>query len=235
MDVNSSKLDEAADECRRLGAEVRAACIDVSQYESVKSFVAEFVHEFGKISSVFLNAGLGPSQVSYDLMGFRQLMETNYFGTVNTVQSVLSVTGVGQESEDKLHFVHSGSFSKRVSTHGSGGYSASKAASSRYLESLQLQLSGTNVHIVDVEIGFVYTPMTENVDHAGNLMEYDVEWVAQRIARERFSSRLSRSIPFYRNLIWRLLEEMPSRARFRILKFAFTIKTSNSQSKQIDF
>lgn len=227
IDIKCSELNEVADDCRRLGVEVRVCCVDICHYEILRSFVAEFIHEFGTISSVFINAGLGPTQVSGDLWGDRRLMEVNYFGAVNTLNAVLNSINYRQESDGRTVIIHSGSIAKLVSTQRSGAYSASKAATARHFESIQLKVRDENVHIIEAVIGFVDTPMISDVRHFGRRFAIDAKWAANRLARMRFSNRTSVSIPFYRNLIWFILEKTPSRLRERLLIFIHKKLISN--------
>jgi short-subunit dehydrogenase len=112
------------------------------------------------------------------------------------------------------------SISALVATHGSGAYSASKAALTMWTDSLRLSLRGTNVHVTNVVLGFVETPMTQGMAHAERLW-IDADVAAARIIKAARDGVAIASVPRLRNSPWWLLREMPHALRSSALERAY--------------
>lgn len=221
IDKNCPDLLQVAMECESSGAFVDYQCLDITSRKSLESFMNRFVERHGRVTSVFINAGIGPTQVSSDVDGTVCLMETNYLGAIYTISSILGANSVSKTTSKRLVVVSSGSIASIVSTHSSGPYSASKAALTKYLDSMRIVSSPNHLRIVDVRVGFVLTPMTQGMEYLGRLMEQDVASVARKIIRLRSGKKTSASIPFWRNLIWVGLSILPTKLRNKMLQVAY--------------
>lgn len=84
---------------------------------------------------------------------------------------------------------------------GARAYCASKAALSRYVESMRFELKGTGLSVTDVQPGFIKTPMT---DRNGFAMPFlmEVEDAARRTVKALERSRPPRVVCYPRRLAW---------------------------------
>jgi NAD(P)-dependent dehydrogenase (short-subunit alcohol dehydrogenase family) len=230
IDKNCSALARVAGECSLLGSIVESSCLNTADINSLGAFLSNFVASHGKIGTVFVNAGLGPTQVCPGIDGAIELMEANYFGSLNTISAAQSANAQRSSEVKKLVIISSGSISSLASTHSSGAYSASKSALTMYLDGLRLNSNFQELQIIDVTIGFVHTPMTEKMTYLGVLMERDVALIAKKISRLRFTGKHKASIPFWRNLIWFILRILPSWPRTVLLQGAYRFLGVRSQN-----
>jgi NAD(P)-dependent dehydrogenase (short-subunit alcohol dehydrogenase family) len=212
------ELRKVAERCRASGATVLTEKLDVCDEAAIAAFVETAASKDGRLDFVFANAGIvhaeGDDGLSTETV--RELMDTNYFGAVNTLapaSRIMSTQGSGS-------LVAITSISALVSTHGSGAYSASKAALTMWTDSLRLNLRDTNVHVTNIVLGFVETPMTQGMAHAERLW-IDPEVAASRIIKAAREGVGIASVPSLRNSPWWLLREMPEALRSSLLARAY--------------
>ena len=93
---------------------------------------------------------------------------------------------------------------------GSGAYSASKAATIAYLESLRGELRGSGVKVVTVAPGYVETPMTAINTYAMPFI-LPVNEAARRIARVIDAGRSYAVVPWQMAIVAKLLRMLPNR------------------------
>lgn len=138
-------LDEAAIALRGAGAEVAVAAADVADASQVGVAVASLTSALGPVDIVICSAGQARpgyfEQLDPDL--FRQMMDVNYFGTVNVVRAVVpamierrrgSVVGVS-------------SAAGLVGVFGYTAYAPTKFAVRGFLESLRGELLPYGIHV----------------------------------------------------------------------------------------
>jgi NAD(P)-dependent dehydrogenase (short-subunit alcohol dehydrogenase family) len=88
---DASELERARAELAGRGADVLAVCCDVSDAFQAAALIAQALSRFGAIDVLVNNAGIiqvGPLQ-SMGLHDFREAMEINYFGMVQTTLAAL--------------------------------------------------------------------------------------------------------------------------------------------------
>ena len=150
------QLEELAEELRALGASARAMPLDVTSPEAVREVFARASAD-GPLDLVLAGAGVAEHSVeaSDRAARTRQLLDVNLAGAVTTIEAgVAAVLRTGGTV---------GVLSSLAGTRGLPGaaaYCASKAAISTYLEARQVELRGRPVQLVDIQPGFVRTPMT---------------------------------------------------------------------------
>ncbi len=90
--ARSEALSATADEIRRKsGVEVLAQMLDVTDYESVRRFVAETVKRFGRVDICVTNAGGPPAKAFAEttLADWQSGVNLNLLSTVNFAREVL--------------------------------------------------------------------------------------------------------------------------------------------------
>ena len=91
---------------------------------------------------------------------------------------------------------------------GAGAYSASKAAASRYLESLRVELRGTGVRVTEIRPGYIRTPMTD-VNPYRMPFILDADEAAQRFLRAIDRACARATIPWQMAIVARALACVP--------------------------
>lgn len=148
---SSEKLKELAEELQKQQIEVLTVATDVSKEEDCKSLIDQAVGRFGKIDVLINNAGISMRALFADtsLEVIRQLMDTNFWGTVQCTKYALphllaahgSVVGVSSIAGYK-------------GLPGRTGYSASKFAIQGFLESLRIENLKKGLHVLIACPGF---------------------------------------------------------------------------------
>ena len=123
--------------------------------------VEDLICRLEKVDIALLNAGTyTPNPTSKtDLASIRDVMDVNYFGTVNCILALL----------DKMentggHIAVVGSLAGYIGLPNSAGYGASKSAIISLCESLRSELQDSKIQIQLINPGFVESKLTEKND-----------------------------------------------------------------------
>lgn len=156
---------------------------DVSVKEDMNSAVDFAVNTLDGIDIAILNAGISGSQNidGMDPVRFRQIFETNFFGIVNGITSVLPV--MKKQGYGKIAGI--GSLADFRGVPGVSAYNSSKAAMSNFLESARNELKQFGITVITVKPGFVksgiteknefYMPMLMDADKAAKIIADGIE------------------------------------------------------------
>ncbi|HEX4506121.1 MAG TPA: SDR family NAD(P)-dependent oxidoreductase [Alphaproteobacteria bacterium] len=154
------KLDKVTEACRALGAEVRAAAIDVADAEALGAWILDFENA-APVDLVIANAGTSggpaPGTAFEGLTLATRQVRTNLLGVMNTVEPLLPAflsRGKGQVA------IVSSVASYRGLPY-SPGYSASKAGARAYGEAIRAMLSPRGIPVTVICPGFFDSPMTD--------------------------------------------------------------------------
>lgn len=140
-------------------ANVHCHAGDVRDAEALQAAAAAFLRDCGVPDVVIANAGVSrgtSSEHEEDLAVFREVLETNVLGMVQTFQPFLAA----MRAQRKGTLAGIASVAGFRGLPGSAAYSASKAAAISYLESLRVELRGSGVAVVTICPGYIDTPMT---------------------------------------------------------------------------
>jgi short-subunit dehydrogenase len=153
---------------------------DVRDAAALAAAATAFLARFGPPDIVIANAGVSrgtSTDHAEDLSTFREMLDTNVLGLVNTFQPFIGAMRAARRGA----LVGIASIAGFRGVPGSGAYSASKAAAIAYLESLRVELRGSGIGVVTVCPGYIATPMTaRNPYRMPFLMHADA--AARRIA-----------------------------------------------------
>lgn len=134
------------------------APLDVTDFNSCRSAVAEMKTRLGGVDVVVANAGVAAagSFEETPVEEFRRLMEVNYYGAVHIIKAALPEM---RAARGGLIVVIS-SLSALVGLPGDSAYAASKFALEGACEALAAEVSRFGVRIILAEPGAVDTPLT---------------------------------------------------------------------------
>jgi len=151
-------LERLAAELRAAGGAADVAPVDVADGEAAHAEVARWDRELGGLDLVLANAGVGEAHPAQELAWpeVERVLRINALGACATLMGGLGC--MLPRNGGTLSAVSSLAAYRGFPT--SGAYSASKACVSTFLETLQADLRGTGIRVVDVRPGFVRTPMT---------------------------------------------------------------------------
>ena len=191
-----------------LGTEVCCYPVDVRDAAQLRAAAEDFSSRHGAPDVVIANAGIGYGTLTEhpeDLAVFRDILETNVTGMVNTFQPFLApMRGRGAGM-----LMGIASVAGYRGLPGNGAYCASKAAAISYLESLRVECRGSGVRVVTVCPGYIATPLT-----ARNPFPMPFLLTADEFAR-RLDRAVARGsshivIPWQMSLIAKLLTVLPN-------------------------
>ncbi|HUZ59372.1 MAG TPA: SDR family oxidoreductase [Hanamia sp.] len=139
---------------------------DVSKEEDCKNFIEKTVEEFKGIDVLINNAGISMRALfkDTDLTTLKRVMDINFWGTVYCTKYALNTV-----IERKGSIVGIASIAGHRGLPGRSGYSASKAAVIRWMETLRTELLDTGVNVMWVSPGFTasntrYAALGENAE-----------------------------------------------------------------------
>ena len=148
---DAARLADTAAALTAAGVANLAVRADVGDEAAAERAVRETVARFGGLHVLLNNAGISMRArfQDADLEVIKQLMQTNFFGTVFTTKFALPHLLASKGS-----IVGISSIAGYRGLPGRTGYSASKFAMNGFLEALRLELLDQNVHVLTAAPGF---------------------------------------------------------------------------------
>ncbi len=195
-----------------LAASLNVACktyvADVADAGAMCRAADDFMQAFGAPDLVIANAGISVgtlTEISADIPVFARVFDTNVMGVVHTLQPF--VHAMKERGSGTLAGISSVAGIRGLP--GSGAYSASKAAVTRYLESLRLELRKSGVRVCTVAPGYIDTPMTA-VNRFPMPFRLPVETAALRIKKALRKQKSYVTIPWQMAIVSSILKLLPN-------------------------
>ena len=137
------RLNELVEQIKGTGGRALAVRADVAQPDDCARLIDLTVEEFGSIYSVFANAGYGLEKPIAALSDreLRDMFDTNFFGTLNTVRPALARMLPARRG----HILVCSSCLAKCGMPYNGCYSATKAAQEHITRALRIELRGSGV------------------------------------------------------------------------------------------
>ena len=157
----ADKLEALVAEIEAAGGKARAYPLDVTDPVRTEQTIQEADDAIGGIDLVIANAGIGRSRRAKEL-SWRQckpVINVNVVGAVATLVALLP----RMAERDRGHVVGVSSIAQYRAFARNANYAASKAFLSTFLESLRIDLRGTDVHVTDLRPGYIDTPLTADI------------------------------------------------------------------------
>lgn len=181
--------------------------LDVRESAKLQEAVRDFINRFGLPDIVIASAGVSCGTLTEhaeDLKVFQTVMDINVMGMINTFQPF--VAAMRERGHGTLVGIASVAGVRGLP--GGGAYSASKAATISYLESLRVELHGSGVDVVTICPGYIETPLTD-VNPYPMPFILSAEKAAIMIVRAINTRRRFVVLPWQMAIIFRLLKMLP--------------------------
>ena len=149
----------AVEELQNLGAEAAAMACDVTSEEQVEAATQATLQRFGRIDSIFANAGIGRGALFPDL-SLREWNITMKVNAAGTMLPVRSATEVMIEQGDGGSIVVTSSIAATRGVARLPHYAASKAAQLGLVTTLAVSLAPHRIRVNAVSPGWIATEMT---------------------------------------------------------------------------
>lgn len=192
--------------------------VDVTDAAALQMAAADFITRYGCPDIVIANAGISVgtlTEESEDLPVFRRVIETNVLGVMHTFAPFIEA----MRTRGSGRLVGIASVAGIRGLPGAGAYSASKAATIAYLESLRVELHGSGVRVVTIAPGFIATPMTAKNPYAMPFL-LPADEAARRFARAIARGTSYAVIPWQMGLVAKALRLLPDAVYDRLFSRA---------------
>ena len=153
------------------------------------------------------------SEKKFNLEKIREIMEVNYFGTMNSINSVYDY--FNNKKSGQISIVSSVAGYRGLPA--AGAYCASKSALSSFTESLHFEMKKKNVRITLISPGFIKTPMTDQNDFPMPMLK-SPEFAADKIYaglihKNNFEIHFPKSFTF----LMKVIQILPNWLYFRVI------------------
>lgn len=185
--------------------------LDVRDDAALTAAATDFVQQYGAPNIVIASAGVSSGTLTEhaeDTAAFQAVMEINVLGMVNTFQPFIAAMRKSVDAGSNAQLVGIASVAGIRGLPGAGAYSASKAATIAYLESLRVEMLHHHIAVTTIAPGYIRTPMTDiNSYKMPFLMDAD-------IAASKFVDAIERKcrfvvIPWQMGWVARLMRLIP--------------------------
>lgn len=167
-----NKANEAAQQLSEEEIEAKGVQLDVTNYDDIKSLVAQIEKDYGHLDVLVNNAGLiqgesfqGDSTQTVSGNDLRETFNTNFFGVVDLTQALLPLI----KKSEAGRIVNLSSVLASLSLHSdeqspiygsrSMAYNASKTALNQFTIHLAASLKNTNIKVNSAHPGWVKTEL----------------------------------------------------------------------------
>jgi short-subunit dehydrogenase len=206
------------------GEDILSVACDVSKRDQVDALVKAAMKKFGRIDIWINNAGFGlnDSVEKMDMAQFRQMFDTNFFGTVDCMQAVIPI----MRQQGGGDIVNVSSVSGHISTPYMSGYAATKHAMNAIGKAARMELARHNINVLTVCPGFIATDFSKNMlkgsnsQRVGGAVKYavSVDVVAQATLRGLLKRKREVVVPGIYTMFIKMYQALPGVVENRIRK-----------------
>ena len=212
----SARRENLLNEISQTNENIKSFPLDVTDSEKCKNVFEDIKKKIGEIDiSVFCTGIHDPqSEKTLNLEKVKKIMEVNFFGTVNSINSVYDY----YKNKKSGHISIVSSVAGYRGLPAAGAYCASKSALSSFAESLYFDLKRHNVRVSLVSPGFIKTPMTDKNDFPMPMIK-SPEFAADQMFKGLTKSKgFEIHFPKSFTSIMKVLKVMPNGLYFKIVE-----------------
>jgi short-subunit dehydrogenase len=158
----SARRENLLEDLNKFNPNIYSFPLDVTEIENCKLIANKIIEKFGGIDICVFGTGMHDpkSEKRFNLNKIREIMEVNYFGTMNSINSIYEY--FSEKKNGQISIISSVAGYRGLPA--AGAYCASKAALTSYAESLNFDMRMKNVRVSLISPGFIKTPMTDQND-----------------------------------------------------------------------
>ena len=162
MVAASARREGLLQELTKINQNIHSFPLDVTNPEQCKKVFEDIRKKFNNIEISIFGTGIHDpnSEKRFNLEKIREIMEVNYFGTMNSINSVYDY--YNDKKSGQISIISSVAGYRGLPA--AGAYCASKSALTSFTESLRFEMMRKNVRVSLVSPGFIKTPMTDQND-----------------------------------------------------------------------
>ena len=158
----SARRENLLKELKQINQNIYPFPLDVTEIENCRTVAKKILEQFNNIDICVFGTGMHDpkSEKKFNLDSIRKIMEVNYFGTMNSINSIYEY--FSKKKSGQISIISSVAGYRGLPA--AGAYCASKAALTSFTESLNFDMQKKNVRISLISPGFIKTPMTDQND-----------------------------------------------------------------------
>ena len=158
----SARRENLLKELQNINQNIYPYPLDVTDIEKCKLTAKSIIDNLNGIDICVFGTGMHDpkSEKQFNLDKIREIMEVNYFGTMNSINSIYNY--FSEKKNGQISIISSVAGYRGLPA--AGGYCASKAALTSFTESLNFEMKMKNVRVSLISPGFIKTPMTDQND-----------------------------------------------------------------------
>lgn len=158
----SARRENLLNELKQINQNIYPFPLDVTEIENCKTVAKKILDQFKNIDICVFGTGMHDpkSEKTFNLKKIREIMEVNYFGTMNSINSIYEY--FSEKKSGQISIISSVAGYRGLPA--AGAYCASKAALTSFAESLNFDMLKKNVRVSLISPGFIKTPMTDQND-----------------------------------------------------------------------
>ena len=158
----SARRENLLNELIQVNQNIHPFPLDVTEIENCKLVANKIIEQFNNIDICVFGTGMHDpkSEKRFNLEKIRKIMEVNYFGTMNSINSIYEY--FSEKKNGQISIISSVAGYRGLPA--AGAYCASKAALTSFAESLYFDMQMKNVRVSLISPGFIKTPMTDQND-----------------------------------------------------------------------
>lgn len=158
----SARRENLLNELKEINENIYPFTLDVTDIDKCKLIATNIINQFRNIDICLFGTGMHDpkSEKKFNLEKVREIMEVNYFGTMNSINSIYDY--FSEKKNGQISIISSVAGYRGLPA--AGAYCASKAALTSFAESLNFDMQMKNVRVSLVSPGFIKTPMTDQND-----------------------------------------------------------------------
>ena len=158
----SARRENLLEELHQENKNIHPFPLDVTDIDKCKLVAMNIINQFKNIDICLFGTGMHDpkSEKKFNLEKVREIMEVNYFGTMNSINSIYDY--FSEKKNGQISIISSVAGYRGLPA--AGAYCASKAALTSFAESLNFDMQMKNVRVSLVSPGFIKTPMTDQND-----------------------------------------------------------------------
>ena len=158
----SARRENLLKELQNINQNIYPYPLDVTDIEKCKLTAKSIIDNLNGIDICVFGTGMHDpkSEKQFNLNKIREIMEVNYFGTMNSINSIYDY--FSEKKNGQISIISSVAGYRGLPA--AGAYCASKAALTSFTESLNFEMKMKNVRVSLISPGFIKTPMTDQND-----------------------------------------------------------------------
>ena len=211
----SARRENLLKELKHTNENIHSFPLDVTDIDKCKLVAKNIIEQFGNIDICVFGTGMHDpkSEKKFNLEKIREIMEVNYFGTMNSINSIYEY--FSEKQNGQISIISSVAGYRGLPA--AGAYCASKAALTSFAESLYFDMQMKNVRVSLISPGFIKTPMTDQNDFPMPMIK-SPEFAANEIfkgltIKKRFEIHFPKVFTYF----LKFLQILPSSLYFKLV------------------